>query len=102
MPDTTPAATGPDLSRIADPEVRRALRAIQQEVSVGLQRHQLEIDALLEMMMEKHVGTLGEFKRHLTTLQQNTQRTARIHDALAAATGGAPSPSTPPPRPAAH
>lgn len=88
MPDMTPTA-GPDLSRIDDPEVRRALRAIQQEVTVGLQRHQLEIDALLEMMMEKHVGSIGEFKRLLTTLQQNTQRTGRIHDALAAATSGA-------------
>jgi hypothetical protein len=101
MPGATPA-TGPDLSRIDDPEVRRALRAIQQEVTIGLQRHQLEIDALLEMMMEKHIGSLGEFKRHLTTLQQNTQRTTRIHDALAAATSGAPATTAAPARPTAH
>ena len=64
MPDTRRRPPpGPDSSRIDDPEVRRAAC---RDPAGGHGRpavHQLEIDALLEMMMEKHIGSIGDFGR---------------------------------------
>lgn len=73
---------GIDLSFVKDPDVRHALRLIQRHFCEMLARQQLEIDALLEMMMEKHMGSLGEFKRHLIRLQQNDARGQRIHNCI--------------------
>jgi len=81
---TTPAAGGePDLSSVSDPDVRRALRAMYKELSATVQRQEIEIQAMLEMLLEKHVGSIGEYKRHLTRLQSGGARSSRIHDQVA-------------------
>lgn len=74
-----------DLSTIPDPDVRRALRAIYQELRETIKQQQLEIDALLEMVIEKNHASIGEYKRHLVRLMQNASRGDRIHEAIAAA-----------------
>jgi hypothetical protein len=89
------APSGPqvDLTHIEDPHVRRAIRAVAQYshgVELRLRQQQQEIEALLQMMIEKHVGSLGEFKRHLLKLQQGDVRGGRIHDQIAAATAPPP------------
>lgn len=93
MSDTHPPTI--DLSTVSDPDVRRALRAIYQEMHETVKQQQLEIDALLEMVIEKNHASIGEFKRHLTRLMQNSSRGDRIHDAIAAA-AHAPGQAPPP------
>ena len=77
-----------DLSQIDDPNVRRALKTLHTQVTTMLHRQQLEIDALLELMMEKHISSIGEFKRQLVRLQQDHTRSQRIHAAITAAAQG--------------
>lgn len=83
MSDSRPSSV--DFTSIADPDVRRALRAMYQEMKETLNRQQVEIDALLEMMIDKNHASLSDFKRHMVRLLQNTSRGDRIHDAIAAA-----------------
>lgn len=85
MSEVTSNPTGPDLTSVSDPDVRRAMRAMHQQFQDVISRQQMEIDALLEMIMEKHMGSLGEFKRHLMRLQQNGSRSERIHMAVESA-----------------
>ena len=87
--------TSLDLSTISDPDVRRALRAIHGEMCDTLKQQQMELDALLEMIIEKNHGSLGEFKRHMVRLMQNSSRGDRIHEVIAAA-AAAPSHAPPP------
>ena len=70
MTESAPRPDPPGLSSVPDPDVRRALRAMYHDLHQTIEKHQFEIQALLEMMLEKHVGSVGEFKRHLTRLQQ--------------------------------
>lgn len=86
MSDQSTSIDGLDLSNIHDPEMRRGLRAVHQHFSGMLAKQQAEIEALLELMLDKHIGSIGEFKRHLMKVQQNDVRHARIHDQIAAAT----------------
>ena len=79
----------PALDRIAaaHPDVRRVLRAIQQEYKAALSRQQAEIDAILDVLMEKHVTSVGELRRHVMKHAQQQQqsgggRAARLHEAL--------------------
>jgi Arc/MetJ-type ribon-helix-helix transcriptional regulator len=81
-----------ELSYVHEPDVRRALRAMQQQMTETLARQQTEIDAILEVLLEKHLTSLGEFKRKLVMLQQDAARSQRIHGAIASA--GAPAPPT--------
>lgn len=94
MTESAHAAPRPDppgLSSVPDPDVRRALRAMYHDLHQTIEKHQLEIQALLEMMLEKHVGSIGEYKRHLTRLQQGgVPRSERIQGQLGAATGMTP------------
>jgi hypothetical protein len=88
-----------DLTTVSDPDVRRALRAIHQEMREALSQQQLEIDALLEMVMEKNHASLSEFKRHMVRLMQNEARGDRIHEMILAAAatprpGKAPNPGS--------
>jgi hypothetical protein len=74
-----------DIGTIADPDARRALRAMQQEYTAALSRQQAEIDAILEVLLEKHVTSVGELRRHVTRLQQQQahgSRAGRLHEAL--------------------
>jgi hypothetical protein len=82
-----------DLSHIDDPEVRRALRALHAELEAQLAQKQLEIDALLQLMIDKHLTSIGEFRREIARLQQNQHRVDRLHGAIA----GTPVPHAPPP-----
>jgi hypothetical protein len=94
MPD--PIQTGSaggdalDVSHIDDPNVRRALKSIHTQMTGMLHRQQLEIDAMLALMMEKHVASIGEFKRELVRLQQDQSRSQRLHAALTGAPAHAP------------
>lgn len=89
---------GLDLRLIDDPGVRQALRSFHQQVMDALKQQQMEVDALLDLLMEKNVTSLGEFKRQLMKLQQNAQRSERIHSVLTATThptvAAAPAPGT--------
>ena len=77
-----------EVSTIPDPDIRRAFRAvvqINQQLSARVQQQQQEIEALLQMMIEKHVGSVGEFKRHMLKLQTADARSERLHGQIAGA-----------------
>ena len=85
MPDPSVRKDPPEIAAVHDPDVRRALRAMYNELHATIEHHQVEIQALLEMMLEKHVGSIGEYKRHLTRLQQGgVGRSERIHGQISA------------------
>jgi hypothetical protein len=91
MSEQTPLSV--DVSAVDDPQARRVLRAIQQEYHTALTRQQVEIDAILEVLLEKHLTSVGELRRHVTKLQQQTTgvtgRAGRLHDTLWTQTPGA-------------
>jgi hypothetical protein len=96
MSETAPPRTDTlDLTYIDDPNVRRVLRSVHQQLLATLNQQQVELDALLEVLLEKHVTSMGEFKRLLVRLQQDKTRTGRIHEAIAS-TAQAPAGQTPP------
>ena len=75
-----------DVSTITDPDVRRAMRSllqVNQAMSTRIHQQQQEIEALLQMMVEKHVGSIGEFKRHMIKLQGADPRSERLHGQIA-------------------
>ena len=83
-----------DVSSITDPDVRRAFRSLLQAsqlMSARIQQQQQEIEALLQMMVEKHIGSIGEFKRHMIKLQNADPRSERLHGQIA----GSPAPAAP-------
>jgi hypothetical protein len=88
-----------DLSRVDDPETRRAIRAIHQQMTETISRQQMEIEALVEVLIEKHMTSIGEFRRHMMKVSQKDARGMRLHDQLMA-----PSPSHAPGavKPVAH
>ena len=87
MSESAPRKDPPEITAIHDPDVRRALRAMYNELHTTIEHHQIEIQALLELMLEKHVGSIGEYKRHLTRLQQGgVGRSERIQGQISAAT----------------
>ena len=73
-----------DLSRVDDPETRRALRAVHQQMTETISRQQMEIEALVEVLIEKHMTSIGEFRRHMMRVSQKDARGARLHDQLMA------------------
>lgn len=86
-----------DVNAVADPDVRRVLRAMQQEYATALAHQRAEVDAILEVLLEKHITSVGELRRHVAKVQQQQaggSRAGRVHDALwgsaaaAAATNG--------------
>jgi hypothetical protein len=79
LPSTTPV----EFSRIADPDIRRAMRLMYEELTSTVRRQQLEIEVLLEMLIDNHMGSIGEFKRLLARLQSGGPRHGRVHDAVA-------------------
>jgi hypothetical protein len=81
-----------DVSSITDPDVRRAFRSLlqaNQYMTVRVEQQQQEIEALLQMMVEKHIGSIGEFKRHMIKLQNADPRSERLHGQIA----GSPAPA---------
>ena len=89
-----------DLSRVDDPETRRALRAVHQQMSETISRQQMEIEALVEVLIEKHMTSIGEFRRHMMRVSQKDARGARLHDQLMAPAAAAMHPATA--KPVAH
>ena len=73
-----------DLSRVDDPETRRAIRAVHQQMTETISRQQMEIEALVEVLIEKHMTSIGEFRRHMMRVSQKDARGARLHDQLMA------------------
>jgi hypothetical protein len=73
-----------DLSRVDDPETRRAIRAVHQQMSETITRQQMEIEALVEVLIEKHMTSIGEFRRHMMRVSQKDARGSRLHDQLMA------------------
>src|SRR6478735_3372015 len=87
----TPSAI--DVSTIQDADTRRAVRAVaqqNQQLALRVHQQQQEIEALLQMMVEKHVGSVGEFKRHMLRLQTADARSERIHGQIAGGVGAPP------------
>lgn len=85
MSESAPRKDPPEIGAVHDPDVRRALRAMYSELHTTIEHHQQEIQALLEMMLEKHVGSIGEYKRHLMRLQQGgVGRSERIQGQISA------------------
>src|SRR4051794_28316582 len=71
-----------DVSTITDPDVRRVFRMVvqqNQQLTARMHQQQQEIEALLQMMLEKHVGSVSEFKRHMLKLQAGDVRSERPH-----------------------
>ena len=80
-----------DVSTITDPDIRRAIRAVvqvNQHLSAQVHQQQQEIESLLQMMVEKHIGSVGEFKRHMLKMQSADPRSERLHGQIAGATTG--------------
>jgi hypothetical protein len=86
MPATTQHSDVLDLSFVTDSETRRALRQYHQQILAVIERQQVEIDALIEILLDKHITSLSEYKLLLMKIHQKGDRTARIHGAIAAAT----------------
>jgi len=82
---TSVAKSSFDLSMIDDPNVRRALRTIHQQMTQMLEQQQMEIQALLEIMLEKNIASIGEFRRQIQKLQSGAGRAARLHEQMVAA-----------------
>lgn len=86
-----------DVSSVSDPDVRRVLRAMHQEYTTALAHQRAEIDAILEVLLEKHVTSVGELRRQVAKLQQQAaqagqtgagvSRSGRLHDAIWGAGG---------------
>lgn len=96
MTESAPRQDPPAIASVPDPDVRRALRAIYHDLHQTIQHQQVEIQALLEMMLEKHVGSVGEYKRHLTRLHQGgVPRSERIQGQTSSTPGVAPHGMTP-------
>ena len=74
-----------DLTRIENAETRRALRALTQQMQQIIDSQQVEIDALLEMLLEKHIGSAGEFKHHAQKLAERIAERQRLHAIVAVA-----------------
>jgi hypothetical protein len=87
-----------DVSTITDTPTRRAVRGVlqlNQQLAEQVRQQQMEIEALLHMMTEKHVGSVGEFKRHMMKLQNNTDaRSERLHGQIAGIAAPAQQPTT--------
>ena len=72
-----------EIAELRDPDVRRALRAMRNELKDAVERHQLEIEAMVQIMLEKRVMSMSEYRLHLSRLQQGrSARGERIHEEL--------------------
>ena len=89
-----------DLSRVDDPETRRAIRAVHQQMTETISRQQMEIEALVEVLIEKHMTSIGEFRRHMMRVSQKDARGMRLHDQLMAPSPAAAHPAAA--KPVAH
>lgn len=60
-----------DLTRIENAEVRRAMRQLVQQMQETIAQQQLHIEALIELILEKHIASSSEYKRQLQRIAQH-------------------------------
>jgi len=84
MPPINPATLNVDLTRIENAEVRRAIRQLIQQLQEVITQQQVQIEALVEMTVDKHIWSLSEYRRYVQKLSQNLI-TGRAHAAAAQA-----------------
>lgn len=89
-----------DLSAIQDPVIRRVFREYHEQTMAIIGRQQLQIEALLEAMIDKHVTSIGEFKRQMQKLQSQSLSSSRLHEAVLSAIAP-PAPAAAPAKPPA-
>jgi uncharacterized coiled-coil protein SlyX len=83
-----------DVSRIESAETRRAIRMLLQQLEDVIAHQQTQIEALVELITEKHVASLSEFRRAVQQItDRSNQRSERIHSQISAVL------HTPPPVP---
>jgi hypothetical protein len=82
MADVTSRNAGFNLSSIQEPGLRRALRSVFDEMTATMNRQQMQIDALIEIVLDKHLTSMGELRRQLVRCQQEHTRSQRLHEAL--------------------
>jgi hypothetical protein len=83
-------AIGSAIGNVQDPDVRRALRAVHAHYEAALAKQQTEIEVLLETLLEKHITSIGEFKRQMARFQNKDARVQRLHEQVAAVTSALP------------
>ena len=87
MPENTTiaiTAINVDLTRIENAEVRRAVRQLTQQVQEIISQQQIEIEALLQLMLDKNVSSISEFRRHVQRMAQRaSERNDRVHSQIA-------------------
>ncbi len=94
MADTSSRRDLQEISQIRDPEVRLAVRAIHRDLKESVERHQLEIEAMVQIMLAKRVMSMSEYKLHLSRLQQGqSQRGERVREELSSIKRPAPEPA---------
>ncbi len=71
MPPLNLATLNVDLTRIENAEVRRAIRQLVQQLQEVITQQQIQIEALVEMTVEKHVWSMSEYRRYVLKLSQN-------------------------------
>ncbi len=80
MPPINLATLNVDLSRIESPEIRRAIRQLIQQLQEIISQQQIQIEALVEMTVDKHVWSQSEYRRYVQKIAQTaTGRTEHPH-----------------------
>ena len=80
MPPINLATLNVDLTRIENPEVRRTIRQLVQQLQEVISQQQVQIEALVEMTVDKHVWSQSEYRRYIQKIAQSaTGRTDRPH-----------------------
>lgn len=80
MPPINLATLNVDLTRIENPEIRRAIRQLVQQLQEIISQQQIQIEALVEMTVDKHVWSQSEYRHYVQRIAQNaTGRPDRFH-----------------------
>ena len=92
---SAPQPFGIDVSVVEPAETRKALRTALQQIELRFQEQQNEIEALIDMLCDRHAISVGEFKVYLRRTQQRDEKAARLHASLVQAAHLAPPPAPP-------
>lgn len=87
-----------DFTTVSDPDTRRALRGLvqlSQQLSDRIAQQQQEIEALLQMMLEKHIGSMSEFRHHMARAQSGEARSERLHGQVSSMAARPAAPAVP-------
>lgn len=84
MTHTDKPAISLDVTRIENAEVRRVLRSLAQQTEAAIRQQQIEIEAILELILSKHLASACEYKIVLQKVSQHaTDRAERVLAELA-------------------